>query len=167
MMSALMSTSAAQMLSHRMPDPEPALVHAGQIQAATGRNELAAVVSSGVAVCLWDPVAGVGGMSHFLLPVRGAIGTTSTRHGDVALPALVDRLQSLGARTLRARVVGGCCPPIDASAGHLGERNVAFAVEFLRTRGIPLVTREVGGSQARKVRFTVGDGAAHIEALGR
>ena len=58
---------------------EPRLVHViqGDYAVATRADTvLTAVLGSCVAACLHDPLAGVGGMNHFLLPeTRGSAST--------------------------------------------------------------------------------------------
>jgi len=43
-------------------------LHAGQISVATEPTEITTILGSCVAICLWDPGSGVGGMNHYMLP---------------------------------------------------------------------------------------------------
>jgi chemotaxis protein CheD len=124
------------------------------------------VVSTGAVVCLWDPVAGVGGMTHFLLPESGT-APPAPRFGDVALRMLVDELVKLGAsdRRLRACLFGGSAPPIVTEGGHLGDRNIQAARAWLGTRSITVWQAEVGGTNARKVLFTPSTGAVTAKTI--
>jgi chemotaxis protein CheD len=122
--------------------------------ASVAAGDFTTVVGSGVAVCVWDPIANAAGMAHFLLPERGN-APPAPRFGDVGMTQLVDELKRLGANParMRAAVFGGSAPPIAAESGHLGERNVAAAMAFLAANGISVVQKDVGGAGGRKVVF--------------
>ena len=140
-------------------------VHPGRTAAARGGTSFATVVGPGAAVCVHDPVRGVGGMAHFLLPEAGR-AHAATRYGDVAMKALLEQLGKLGGRSYRATLHGGSAPPIASESGHLGDRNVAAAIAFLALHGIPVLERDVGGIGARKIVFDVAEGRAHVARVG-
>ena len=142
-------------------------VHPGRLAVTKNGESFVTVVGSGIAICLWDPMRGAGGMAHFLLPEAGS-APPAPRYGDIAMRSLVSEIEKAGAHrpALRARVYGGSAPPIDAASGHIGDRNVAAALGFLRTHGIPLVERDIGGAGGRKVQFSPKDGTAQVGRIG-
>lgn len=116
---------------------------------------IATLLGSCVAACLRDPVAGVGGMNHFLLP-----GTDSARGetenigiGVHAMELLVNALLSYGARRERieAKLFGGAC--VVAGLTSVGEKNAKFAEEFLRREGIQHVGGSLRGDAGRRLQF--------------
>lgn len=149
------------------PVDGPLYVHPGRLVLSREGASLVTVVGSGLAICLWDPMHNVGGMAHFLLPDAGG-GPKASRYGDVAMRTLVDELVKLGASatSMRARLYGGSAPPIDSTSGHVGDRNVAQALAFVRERGITLVERGTGGTGGRKVVFNPLDGGAQVTKVG-
>ena len=83
----------------------------GEYFATDGDMALVTVLGSCVAACLRDPVAGVGGMNHFMLPrddTSGAL-SRSARYGAYAMEVLINQLMRMGARRerLEAKVFGG------------------------------------------------------------
>jgi chemotaxis protein CheD len=142
-------------------------VHPGRLAVTRDGASLVTVVGSGIALCVWDPLRGAGGLAHFLLPEAGG-APPAPRYGDVAMKSLVAEVEKAGATrtSLRARVYGGCAPPIDSPSGHIGDRNVAAALGFLRTHGIPVVERDIGGAGGRKVEFSPKDGTAQVGRIG-
>jgi chemotaxis protein CheD len=168
--------SADNSISPAAAAPQPAenhrnnfYLHPGQLFAARERHAVTTILGSCVAVCIWEPPSKIGGINHFLLPVHGGDGPVSARFGDLAIGALIERLLALGCRgrNLRAKIFGGACvlKAFEVRENHLGQRNVAVAEECLRTAGIPLIDRDVGGKRGRKLIFQTDDGAAWVKRL--
>lgn len=117
---------------------------------------LATILGSCVAACLRDPVAGVGGMNHFLLPGTGGAlmsGGDATRYGVHLMELLINGLLKQGARRdrLEAKIFGGA--KTIASFSNVGEQNAEFATQFLKDEGIPIVGASTGGEHGRKLEF--------------
>jgi chemotaxis protein CheD len=142
----------------------------GQLLASWEPARITTILGSCVAVCLWDPELGVGGMNHFLLP-RGSATTSSAacRFGNLAVPRLIDSVLAFGGRKrdLCAKVFGGACV-LEAFRGggrHLGTQNVEAALEVLKKEAIPLVAEDVCGDRGRKVVFSTSDGSAWVRSI--
>jgi len=116
------------------------------------------VLGSCVAACLHDPVRGIGGMNHFLLPDEGAV--RDLRHASAAMERLVNSLIKLGARRdrLEAKLFGGS--RMIAGLPDVGRRNGEAAMAFLQGEGIRLRAQSLGGCAARRVRFWPASGRA-------
>jgi chemotaxis receptor (MCP) glutamine deamidase CheD len=71
-------------------------VSIGDVYASAQGVEIRTVLGSCVAACLYDPVTGVGGMNHFLLPY-GDAAQDPGRYGEHAMDLLIGALQRLGA----------------------------------------------------------------------
>jgi len=141
----------------------------GQIVAAVEPTTVTTILGSCVAVCLWDPVLGAGGMNHYLLPQWVGNGLSSPRFGNVAVQRLIDRLLSLGSskKNLKAKVFGGACV-LDAFRAReetIGSQNVEVANQVLAEAGIPVVNADVGGRRGRKLIFNLDDGGAWVRLL--
>jgi len=127
-------------------------------------RRLLTLLGSCVAVCLFDPVAGVGGLNHFMLPQRGSKVPLpdDVRFGDDALPWLFNSAVRLGADRgrLRAKVFGG------ASAmgpnNRVGLDNIEFARGFLEKNRIEIVAEELGKRVSRQIRFDTDTGRAFV-----
>ena len=103
-----MTTTIDELLrSSGLPRTEAALpgdlrkfyLHAGQLYATAEATEIVTILGSCVAVCLWDEIAGVGGMNHFLLPEP--LGASSPRFAGPAFEELRRQLVLNGARPAR------------------------------------------------------------------
>ena len=137
----------------------------GRLHASAGEAQVTTILGSCVAVCLFDPTAGVGGINHYLLPSGSP---ASGRFGDSATTLLLEAVLAQGAdrRRLQAKVFGGACV-LEAfrDTPSLGARNVEVADERLAAEGIPVVGRDVGGERGRKVVFEVATGAAWVRLI--
>ena len=117
---------------------------------------LSTVLGSCVAACLRDPTNGVGGMNHFLLPGTGntpMTGGDATRYGVHLMELLINGLLKKGARRdrLEAKIFGGA--KTISTFSNVGEQNAAFAMQFLRDEGIPVVSSSTGGEHGRKIEY--------------
>lgn len=141
----------------------------GQIFASKESHAVTTILGSCVAVCLWDPELGIGGINHYLLPAYNGEVQPSTRFGDIAISELLSRLTRLGCdkRRLRAKLFGGACvlEAFRERKNHLGSQNVAIARELLATEAITVVRENVGGQRGRKLVFFTDDGSAWIKEL--
>ncbi|WP_431858622.1 chemotaxis protein [Azospirillum sp.] len=124
-------------------------------------------LGSCVAACVFDPVACIGGMNHFLLPDSGTDRlSVSSRYGSAAMEQLINRMLSVTGRRdrLRAKVFGGAS--VNAMKSGIGQRNVEFVMDYLATEGIPTMSWDVGGGAARAVRFYPASGRTQRRLIG-
>lgn len=131
------------------------------------------VLGSCVSIALWHPRARVGGMSHFLLPTRGAPAGRNEldgRYGDEAMLLLLGqfRLAGLRAADCVAKVFGGGNMFADqAVARHIavGQRNGEAARALLQAHGIRIVSESLYGSGHRQVIFDVDSGDVWVRQV--
>ena len=117
---------------------------------------LTTLLGSCVAACIRDPIAGVGGMNHFLLPgshSAAGIDRAAQRYGVHAMELLVNALLSSGARKerLEAKLFGGA-RLIDGLTD-IGSQNADFALRFLEAEGIRHIGGSLRGEHGRRVQF--------------
>jgi chemotaxis protein CheD len=113
------------------------------------------LLGSCVAACIRDPVAGVGGMNHFLLP--GDDGRERSReaerYGDYLMELLVNGLMQKGAcrDRLEAKLFGGA--RMLRGLSDIGMKNAEFAERYLQYEGIRLVSKDLGGERGRRLQY--------------
>jgi len=136
------------------------VVQGSHLVSAEREVVLSTILGSCVAACIRDPVAGVGGMNHFLLPEAPGGGQGDRRYGVQAMELLINALLALGARRdrLEAKVFGGA--RMTAGLTDIGAKNAEFVRRFLSEDGIPIVGESLGGLLARRVHYTPSTGAA-------
>jgi chemotaxis protein CheD len=157
---------------HDPVSSNPHFLHAGQIHVSAHAESIVLILGSCVAVCIWDPVNGIGGATHYLLPSWDGKGVPSPRYGNVAVSALLQKLADAGANgaNLQAKVFGGGClfdvmREASPKKDHLGSRNVEIALELLAKERIPVVAKEVGGDRGQRIVFQTSTGNASVKVL--
>jgi chemotaxis protein CheD len=137
----------------------------GEYSAHAAELVIATTLGSCIACCLWDRGAQVGGMNHFMLPEGN--GSDGGRFGTFAMEKLINALLKLGARrgSLEAKVFGGGQVLSGMTTMNIGERNARFAMDFLRTERIPVVSSDVLDIYPRKVAFLPVSGKAMVKRL--
>ncbi|CAO3407546.1 chemotaxis protein [Azospirillum largimobile] len=174
----------ASTLSHTAPGPAPAARRLGSgryfnhefrvdtvkialgQQAVSDRGDLmiATTLGSCVAACIHDPVRGIGGMNHFMLPdlppseLEGA--GAAARYGSVAMERLINALLAAGAdrRRLQVKLFGGAS--VIESSYDIGGLNSRFALDYVRAEGLTLAGQDLGGGSARRLHYFPHSGRA-------
>lgn len=132
------------------------------------------VLGSCIAACIRDPLTRVGGMNHFMLPEDGSTGKSSwiegpgglaTRYGSYAMESLINELMKLGARRdrLEVKLFGG--GRILSTMTDVGQKNIAFAREFLKMEGFKIAAEDVGDVHPRRVLYFPSTGVAMLKRL--
>ena len=135
---------------------------------------LSTVLGSCVSACIWDRVAKVGGMNHFMLP--GSSGNASSepdpiglsgRYGVFAMEQLINELIKRGARkaSLEVKLFGGGAVLKNFTSLNVGERNAQFVLDFLRTEGIRVASQDLLDVFPRRVAFFPVSGRALCRKL--
>lgn len=123
----------------------------------TQENEmLVTILGSCISACVRDPVAGVGGMNHFLLPGDDATipkANDSARYGVAAMENLFNALFKAGARKerLEIKVFGG--GNVTNGNVRIGSTNAAFIRYFLTREGLRIASEDMEGTQPRRLHY--------------
>jgi chemotaxis protein CheD len=133
-----------------------------------------AALGSCVAVCLWDPAAGVAGLLHFLLPDSKINPTRAQSEpatfADSGIPLLFHAAYTLGAQKKRSKVwlLGGAEVSRPGTEGilNVGRRNVLAARGVLWRNGILIDGEVVGGAAPRTVTMAVANGQITVKTDG-
>ena len=138
-------------------------IHITQGERAVSKdpNEaITTILGSCVSCCLWDPVAGVGGMNHMLLAVSTKSSGPCNLAGINAMELLINDILKLGGSRdrLRAKAFGGA--RMVAGLSDIGRSNSEFTLDFLRKEGITCEKHSLGGEAARHVMFWPATGRA-------
>jgi len=126
-------------------------------------------LGSCIGVGLWDPVARVGGLLHFMLP-DSALSPEKAKSNpamfcDTGVPGLFRAAYELGATKNRlvVKVAGGSQLLDDNGTFNIGKRNYVALRKIFWKNGVMIDREDVGGSVGRTVRLQVGTGAVTVK----
>ncbi len=129
-------------------------------------------LGSCVGLVLHDPVAGVGGMLHSMMPASRANPEKAAQlpamYTDTGAQLLVQTLFNLGATraNLTARVAGAASHVDRDNLFRIGERNYAVVRKVLWKNEILISAEDVGGSVSRTVYLDIGTGRTLVKSEG-
>ena len=139
------------------------------------RNEMfTTVLGSCISACIRDPVAGVGGMNHFMLPQassfdesfsKNGAASTANRYGAYAMENLINTILKYGGRreNLEVKIFGG--GQIIQGMTDVGQRNIEFARWFLAMEKLNIVAEQVGDVCPRRVNYFPKTGVVLVRRL--
>ncbi len=122
-------------------------------------------LGSCVAVALYDPQSGIGGLGHMLLPnlpEKNPLESQS-KYVDAGILQILEELVRAGAnrQELVAKVAGGANmfeTSYQTLINSIGARNAKSARQTLASLCIPVLGEEVGGNRGRSVEFDLATG---------
>ena len=124
--------------------------------------ELRALLGSCVAICLHDPAAGIGGMTHSVWTEMGRLGAALPLHEYERLNNALIK-SGAGRGRMRASVVGGA--RLLTAGRPVGSELGRTVLDILFQEGVPVDEISLGGSRARRVRFRPATGELTVKAV--
>lgn len=139
----------------------------GHYYVTQGEEVLSTTLGSCVCACIRDPIAGVAGMNHFMLPEAEGRDEQEARYGNRAMKLLIDHMLQLGANkhNFEIKLFGGGFLAADVGGLDIGQKNIAFIKEYLRQEQLPVTASDLGGHRSRKVLYFSGTGVARVKNL--
>jgi chemotaxis protein CheD len=127
-------------------------------------------LGSCIAVSIYDPVAHVGGLLHFMLPEAPAeaaqAGKSPYMFADSGIPMMFREAYEKGAekRRLRVRVAGGAQIMDAQGVFNIGQKNCAAMRKIFWKAGVIVQAEETGGKTARTMRFEMASGRVFLRS---
>ncbi|MDR3423589.1 MAG: chemoreceptor glutamine deamidase CheD [Alphaproteobacteria bacterium] len=146
-------------------------IFSGDWHVSTQGNEMiTTILGSCVSACIRDPVLGVGGMNHFLLPGEDGLDSQvsdSARYGVFAMESLINGILNAGGRKDRfeIKVFGG--GNVINNSTLIGSRNAEFIRAFLRREGFRITSEDLEGDYPRRVHYFPDTGKVMLRQLRR
>jgi len=130
-------------------------------------------LGSCVGLTLFDPVAGVGGMIHCMLPLSKIDPEKAKQKPymfvDTGVAAMLGELYAMGAKrqNLIAKVAGAGSPLGREETFRIGQRNYTILRKFLWKNNILIDKEDVGGARARTLYLYMADGRTTVKSEGK
>lgn len=146
----------------------------GEYYVSKNDEVITTVLGSCVAACIREPVIGIGGMNHFMLPLyshrkSGACvdsrASASARYGNVAMEQLISKIIAYGGRreNLEIKLFGG--GKVLNVKINIGQKNIDFVKNYLIVDGLKISSEDLGGVYPRKVVYFPASGRVSIKKL--
>ncbi len=129
-------------------------------------------LGSCIAVVLYDPVAKVGGMLHYMLPDSALDANKAQQNpfmfADTGIPRLIAAVRSQGGLPARwvVRLAGGAQVLDSHGTFQIGKRNYLAARRILWKAGVLIAAEAVGGEVSRTTRLEIATGRMWIKEGG-
>jgi len=129
-------------------------------------------LGSCIGVGMYDPISGVAGLLHAVLPQRlNGAPPTCPKFVDSGIQGLLEEMNRAGAKRHRLVlcIAGGANVLVTTSLKNtlnIGERNIAATHAALAQHNLKAKSLEVGGSVGRTMRIYVADGRMTLRLMG-
>jgi chemotaxis protein CheD len=126
-------------------------------------------LGSCIGIAVFDPVARVGGLLHYMLPESSLDGAKAAANpfmfADTGIPRLFKSVYELGGIKSRMRVimVGGSHVLDQKGFFNIGKRNEMAARKLFHRNNVVIDFAETGGNGNRTIRLAVKDGRCWLK----
>jgi chemotaxis protein CheD len=129
-------------------------------------------LGSCIAVAVFDPVAKVGGLLHYMLP-DSTLDPEKARQNpamfaDTGIPVLFKSCYTLGAekRRMIVRAAGGASILDDTNFFRIGQKNIMAMRKIFWKNNVMIESEDTGGNFNRTVRLTLSNGKTYVKTSG-
>ena len=142
-------------------------IQTGESYASREPVVIKTLLGSCVAVCLYDPIAKLGGMNHILLPGKPDLKKfdNSAKYGINSMDVLITQIMKLGGNRKRvvAKAFGGAHVLAEISPENgVGKKIADFVVAYLKNEKIRLVKSDLNGMDTRIIFFHTDTGDVYL-----
>lgn len=129
-------------------------------------------LGSCIGVAIYDPVARVGGLLHYMLPEASLDGNRAKKNpymfGDTGIPALFKSAYKLGAKKgrMKVAVAGGAQIMDQKGFFNIGKRNYLILRKLFWKNNVMIDYEDVGGTYNRTIKMIISDGSIWIKRGG-
>lgn len=145
-----------------------------KVSADTKNTLITYALGSCLGIAIHDPVAGVGGLLHIMLPLSTIDAEKAAANPcmfvDTGVPKLFLECYKAGAKKERlvVKVAGGACAGGNEEDDYfqIGKRNFTMLRKLLWKNGVLLKSHDVGGSNSRTMSLDIASGEVLIKTNG-
>ena len=129
-------------------------------------------LGSCIGVVIYDPVAGVGGLLHYMLPESQLDPQKAQKNpfmfADTGIPLLFKEAYRFGASKNRiiVKVAGGSQILDDSGFFNIGKRNYMALRKILWKNNVLIKSEDIGGQVSRTVRLDLASGKVWVKYSG-
>ncbi|MFK7794153.1 MAG: chemoreceptor glutamine deamidase CheD [Gammaproteobacteria bacterium] len=128
------------------------------------------VLGSCISACIRDVRMGIGGMNHFMIPIKCPHTShpeqdMDTRYGTYAMEHLINDIYKHGGtrKNLEIKLFGA--GNVLVGSGNVGAKNIKFVRDFIHTEGYKIASENLGGDNPRKINYSPITGKVMMKKL--
>ena len=127
-------------------------------------------LGSCIGICMYDPLARIGGLVHCQLPESKMDPGRATQHPymfvDTGVQMMIDQMEQLGAnrQKLRVKIAGAATMPLGLKSFDIGKRNLLAARKELWKHFLMINGSDVGGECPRNMYMDISNGEVSIKS---
>jgi chemotaxis protein CheD len=147
----------------------------GELVVSRDPSDVIACIGLGscIAMCIWDPVARMGGVAHMLLPTsrsNAEMMGSPAKYITNGVPNLINRMIKSGSsrHNLIIKITGGARMlniPGENNILDIGQRNIIEVRAVMKRENIPLIAEDVGGTSGRSMQLFMDTGRIMVRSL--
>jgi chemotaxis protein CheD len=129
-------------------------------------------LGSCIGISVFDPVAKVGGMLHYMLP-ESSLDEKKARENpamfaDTGIPLLFKSCYQLGADKKRmiVRAAGGASILDDTNFFRIGQKNIMAMRKIFWKNNVMITSEDTGANHNRTVRLQIATGKTYVRTAG-
>lgn len=150
------------------------VVGISDFKVSNNKNDVLVTYALGscIGVAVYDPVAGVGGLLHFMLPDstldQAKAQETPAMFADTGIPMLFKACYRLGADKKRmvVKVAGGASILDETNYFRIGQKNITALRKIFWKNNVMIDREDTGKNHNRTVRLSVSDGKVLVRTAG-
>ncbi len=152
-----------------MNDLKRIFILPGELVISRVPAEIATLLGSCVAVCLFNKKGKFGGMNHYMLPT-GNNPSLNGKYGDKSIEKLISSMLKVDPikSNIVAKMYGGGAVVGHLSSGsgaNIGQKNIMIAKTMLDDYAIRVVDKKVGGTDGMKIFFNNQTGDVRVTMI--
>lgn len=150
------------------------IVHVSDAKVSRNMEDILITYSLGscIGVCLYDPIAHVGGMLHYQLPESRLDPEKAQAKpfmfADSGMRLVLQKMQSFGAqhKRLQVKIAGGATMQGCPQGFNIGKRNLLAIRKIAWQHRLFINSEDVGGASPRNLYLAVADGLVTVKSQG-
>jgi chemotaxis protein CheD len=150
------------------------IVGVGDMKVSNDPEVVLATYSLGscIGLCIYDPIATVGGILHYMLPESSLDMAKSRKNpymfGDTGIPLLFREAYKFGAKKgrIKVRVAGGAQILDQNGLFNIGKRNYLILRKMFWKNNVLIDFEDVGGSVNRTIKLEIETGQTSLKVSG-
>lgn len=142
------------------------IIKSGELVICPSAHKLIAIAGSNCVVTFWEPEKKIAALVNFSKPKVKAGQKHTAIYGNVALLTVLKHLECMEVdlKNVEAHLIGGGKKYFHVTTA---EENIAIAKSILQSKGVEIVSEDIGGNKGRKVLFDTRNGQVALLKVQR